>query len=207
MNNFLITGKLIYKSKIINIKEGLNKRFFLIELIQLVNGQAEKFNFYFETQNNECINLLKSIDLDKEISIHFNIICIEFINNFNISYLTNLESWKIDSENKEVNRKNEFFVKGIFKKKFEVAPLRNLDANKKNFLIKVDESNKDVIKNGILLFETWNDKMLLLDNIQEENEVSINFSIRTNENTHYNTTIYYTNLVTMNVNEIKKNII
>lgn len=93
-----VTGKLTIKEEVNVISDNFQKREFVIEKTEIV-GQKEYTDYIKFELTQDKVNLIDSINPGDEITVHFNLRGRKWEKDGKVSYFTNLQAWKIESNN------------------------------------------------------------------------------------------------------------
>ena len=91
-----VTGKLLTKFPIQNIKENFSKREFVIELTdEGANGMVYTNFASFQLVNNNC-NVIDQFNEGDELKVSFNIRGNRWEKDGQVRYITNLNAWRVE---------------------------------------------------------------------------------------------------------------
>ena len=100
--SFELTGKLIEKFDIQQITDSFQKREFVVEKTENASGRDFTETIKFQLTQDRC-DLIEKFQIDTDIKIHFNIKGRKWEKNGNVSYFTNLEAWRVESAEQNMN--------------------------------------------------------------------------------------------------------
>ena len=98
-----ITGKLIEKGEIIQVKENFKKREFVLELVEEINGSPWTNYAKMQLIQNKC-EILDRFQIGDMLRVNFNIKGNRYERDGKVSYFSNLDAWRL--EKADVNSGN-----------------------------------------------------------------------------------------------------
>lgn len=104
--SFEISGKLIEKYATANISDKFKKRDFVIEKKENSNGFEFVDFIKFQLVQDKC-SLIDNVNVGDEIKVSFNLRGRKWEKDGKISYFTNLEAWRIETDRDETRESAE----------------------------------------------------------------------------------------------------
>ena len=95
--SYEVTGKLIEKYDTQRVSDRFQKREFVLEFTEMINGQPSQYpNFIKLTLVQQKVEIIDRFNVGQTVKVNFNLRGSRYEKDGKISYFTNLDAWRIE---------------------------------------------------------------------------------------------------------------
>ena len=95
--SYEVTGKLIEKYDTQRVSDRFQKREFVLEFTEMINGQPSQYpNFIKLTLVQQKVEIIDRFNIGQTVKVNFNLRGSRYEKDGKVSYFTNLDAWRIE---------------------------------------------------------------------------------------------------------------